>query len=150
MTISKEKFDIMSDASLFDIASFETDEYYRFFRPFKVTKEEYYDIIMSLIKKTRSLYTYDEDYTCFLIHHLNIYIEKVNEDKDYDGEKAYINQARQFDKLTDEEEMDCIIRAKAGDREAKEKLINANLSMVTYVAMELSKIGLCSFYQIFA
>jgi len=55
----------------------------------------------------------------------------------------YFNEISRFPTLSREEEKSLAIKAKTGDKKAKEKLINANLKFVVKVAMNYQNRGMC-------
>lgn len=55
-----------------------------------------------------------------------------------DATREWVNKARSFEPLTLEQELDLGRRIKSGDRAAKERLFEHNLSLVTGVVSELS------------
>ena len=61
---------------------------------------------------------------------------------DRDLVKMYLNEIGRFDRLTDEEEVELALKVQAGDMDARNKLINANLRLVVFTAKKYLNRGL--------
>ena len=61
---------------------------------------------------------------------------------DRDLVKMYLNEIGRFTRLTDEEEIELALKVQAGDMDARNKLINANLRLVVFTAKKYLNRGL--------
>jgi len=68
--------------------------------------------------------------------------EAAEEDTDYDSVQRYFQEISRLPVLSSEEEQELARRAKAGDAEAREKMINCNLRLVVSVAKKYMNCGL--------
>ncbi len=71
-------------------------------------------------------------------------IEEVPTDEYYSDNilEQYFHEITVYNLLTKDEEVDCIKRARAGDMEAREKLVTSNLRLVAKIALKYSKSGI--------
>jgi RNA polymerase primary sigma factor len=66
----------------------------------------------------------------------------------YDSLTAYLNSLGQFELLTREEEVETARKVRAGDENARERMINANLRLVVYAAKAYAKKNISLYNQL--
>ena len=146
------------------------DLYYSYYKH-RLKEQEYYELVLELIKKSKTDYKNDIPYTDYLRleisnslktrkrvvnekeeleEYLNNHSLENNELKDNkDSEenttsnsiKAYFNEIRSYPILTSEEEVELYHRIKNGDEKAKQRLIECNLKLVVSIARHFQNRG---------